>query len=109
MRIISGIYVIRNKENGKIYIGSSQNIHKRSLEHRSGLRRGVHDNNHLQKAWNKYGESAFEFGVLERCEVEMLVEREQFWIDTIDPSIMYNIAKSVVASMRGMKHTAEHS
>ena len=107
MEIVSGIYVIRNKQNGKVYIGSSQNIRRRALEHKSDLRRGVHDNDYLQKSWRKYGEEAFVFEILELCEVGMLAEREQHWIDTIDSNIVYNIAKHVVGSMRGVKHTDE--
>lgn len=107
MKIVSGIYVIRNKVNGKLYVGSSQNIHRRALEHKSELRRGVHDNNYLQKSWNKYGEDAFQFETLEECEVVMLAEREQYWLDTIGFNITYNIAANVVATMRGRKHTVE--
>ncbi len=107
MKIVSGIYVIRNKQNGKLYVGSSQNIHRRALEHKSELRRGVHDNDYLQKSWNKYGEDAFQFEILEECEVAMLAEREQYWLDTIGFDVTYNIAQNVVASMRGRKHTDE--
>ncbi len=107
MSIVSGIYVIRNKTNGKIYIGSSKNIRRRMHEHRSELRRGIHDNDHLQKAWRKYGEDAFEFEVLEQCEVAMLIEREQYWLDVTDTSITYNIAKFVAATTLGYKHTPE--
>lgn len=35
----------------------------------------------MQKAWNKYGEDAFEFKIIEFCEVNKLNEREQYWID----------------------------
>ncbi len=107
MKIVSGIYVIRNKANGKIYIGSSKNIRRRMYEHQSELRRGIHDNDHLQKAWHKYGDDAFEFEVLEKCEVAMLTEREQYWIDKTDSNLTYNIAKLVTATTLGYKHTPE--
>ena len=58
---ISGIYKIVNKVNGKYYVGGSKNIHKRWLEHKGLLRRNIHDNGHLQNAWNKYGEATFDF------------------------------------------------
>ena len=48
--IISGIYKITNKVDGKFYIGSSKNLHKRWLSHRSELRRNHHCNQHLQSA-----------------------------------------------------------
>ena len=33
--------------------------------HKRELRKGTHSNRHLQCAWNKYGENAFSFVVLE--------------------------------------------
>lgn len=67
-----GIYMIRNTINGKLYIGKSVNIKKRFNEHKHELRLGSHHNDYLQKAWNKYGEDAFEFIVLEECDRENL-------------------------------------
>lgn len=77
---VCGIYGIVGV--GRIYIGSSTNVKKRHANHVSQLRRGVHHNHHLQNAWNKYGKDAFEFVVLEECEVERLIEREQWWLDS---------------------------
>lgn len=48
------------------------------------LRQGVHGNIHLQRAWNKYGESAFLFEVIGVCDKEFLLEAEQFWIDALN-------------------------
>lgn len=80
--MLLGIYAINNLETGKIYVGSSKNIEKRYDEHRYALRRGDHFNYHLQNAWNKYGEKAFQFIVCEYVEnLESLVEREQYWLD----------------------------
>lgn len=62
----SGIYVIRNKVNGSIYVGQTkQRFVKRFFLHQWKLRNGTHDNKHLQRAFNKYGEDAFEFEVEE--------------------------------------------
>lgn len=81
----SGIYCLINIKNGKRYVGSSKNIAKRIWEHRANLRHNSHDNRHLQNAWNKYGEKCFDFFVLEKCNIEELIEREQFYIDTLKP------------------------
>ena len=59
-----GIYKITNKQNDKFYIGSSTNIEMRWYAHKSYLRRNVHANQHLQNAWNKYGEDNFIFSIL---------------------------------------------
>jgi len=77
-----GIYAITNTEDGKAYIGSTVNFKKRLCIHKARLRSGHHDNSRLQRAWNKYGEAAFELGVLEYLEdSEELHLAEQFWMD----------------------------
>lgn len=77
------VYVIRCTTNGKVYIGSSKNTKKRWYRHKSSLANGIHHCSHLQRAWGKYGPSAFCFECLEVLTSEVgLREREQFWIDT---------------------------
>lgn len=78
----SGIYQILNLVNGKRYVGSAVNIRARWSSHRHLLRCGKHHSDHLQSAWNKYGEDSFEFSVIEFCEKSDLVSREQFHIDS---------------------------
>lgn len=81
----TGVYKIVNAVNGKVYIGSAGvSLRRRNNEHYCTLRKGQHTNNHLQNSWNKYGENAFEFIILERCSPELCLIREQFWIDFYD-------------------------
>ena len=61
----SGIYMITCTTNKKIYIGSTCNLYNRRRDHFSALRQKRHGNPYLQRAWNKYGEQAFTFEVLE--------------------------------------------
>src|SRR5262249_49580544 len=77
----SSVYQIRCLPTGKIYIGSSVNMEKRYHHHRQSLIAGNHRNPYLQQAWNKYGEEAFEFSVLEVVEPANLLNTEQYWID----------------------------
>lgn len=108
MSSVSGIYVISNTKNGKIYIGQSENISERCKQHRRALNRGNHENCHLQRAWNKYGGKAFKFKILEHCSIEQLDEREQYYLDIYMPrDICYNIATDVKASMRGRKKSPQ--
>lgn len=79
----SGIYVIHNSVNGKNYVGQTESIPTRWREHRRDLRKNEHPNPHLQAAYNKYGDGAFSFFVLEVCPVELLDEREAFWINAM--------------------------
>lgn len=88
---ISGIYCIINIKNSKKYIGSSKNIRQRLWSHRTELRHNKHENSHLQNAWNKYGEHNFDYYILEKCEESLLLEKEQLYIDTINPE--YNMNK----------------
>lgn len=88
---ISGIYCIINIRNSKRYIGSSKNIRQRLWSHRAELRHNKHQNAHLQSAWNKYGEQNFDYYILENCEECLLLEREQWYIDTIKPEYNMNL------------------
>ena len=88
-----GIYKIENTKNNKIYIGSSINIEKRFYKHLWMLKKGIHDNNHLQNSFNEYGENYFSFSILELCSEPDLVKRENFYIElycTCDSSCGYN-------------------
>jgi len=92
---ISGIYKILNIINNKFYIGSSYNIDIRWNDHKRELRNNRHTNNRLQNAWNKYGEKAFEFSIIEKVSRKNLTKREQFWFNKLKPyekEIGYNIS-----------------
>lgn len=74
-----GIYSIINKHNGKMYIGQSIDIEKRFRQHKSHLNNQTHVNKHLQSAWDKYGESSFNFNILLICsEHELDAEEYKF-------------------------------
>ena len=79
-----GIYLIRNKINNKVYVGQSVNIKDRWSNHKRELEKGIHYNDHLQKSYNKYGKTNFEFKVIEYCEKEKLDELEVYWIKYFD-------------------------
>lgn len=98
---ISGVYCIMNTQNGKKYIGSSRNIYNRWLKHRANLRGNYHPNSHLQNAWNKYGEGSFHFFILCKCSEELLLEREQEYIDKLNPeyNIMLEAKRTVVTDI----------
>lgn len=76
-----GIYKIENSLNNQVYIGSSTDIEKRIKQHKYRLRKDVHENQYLQRAWNKYGEENFVFLEIMELPFNSLIEREQYWID----------------------------
>lgn len=104
----SGIYKITNTANGKCYIGCAVNIKKRFYEHKWALTRGEHGNPHLQAAWQKYGEEAFEFSVIELVEdPAQLLDVETVHIQGSDPELVYNILNAPRSTSLGLRRTPE--
>ena len=104
-----GVYMILNVMNDWRYVGSAaRSISRRWSEHRYALKNNKHRNQHLQNAWNKYGSSAFVFIVLENCEPELVLTKEQSWFDLFKSQsmLMYNKRENV-ASQLGLKHSDE--
>jgi len=81
---ICGIYCIENLINHKKYIGQSVNITNRFYGHKNKLKENIHRNDHLQAAWNKYGEDNFEFSIIELCDESLLDEKEKYYIKFYD-------------------------
>ena len=105
---LSGIYCFYNIINNKRYIGSSISYNSRINGHLRTLDSKTHCNNHLQKAWNKYGKENFKVIILEQVQnVLLLQEKEQYWIDfykSYDFANGYNILKEAFNST-GFKHS----
>lgn len=92
--MISGIYKITCIKNGRFYIGSAKNILKRSKRHLTDLKLNKHINIHLQRAYDKYGESSFIFEIVEYCDLYDLLIREQYYLDLLKPyEFGFNIGK----------------
>lgn len=106
----SGVYCILNTLTDKKYIGSaSGTIIGHWKMHLEQLREGIHVNKHLQRAWDKYGEAAFEIITIELCKPESCIAREQHWLDfykAYNPLYGYNICPTA-GSMLGFKHSEE--
>lgn len=99
-----GIYLILNFCSDKGYVGSSVDAVRRLYLHRRMLRRGQHHSPQLQRAFDRDGEAAFSFAVIERCAAADLLRREQFWIDyrqSSDPEFGYNVC-AVTGTRRGV-------
>jgi group I intron endonuclease len=101
----SGIYEIINLVNGKRYVGSAISFKRRWTYHRRDLRAGKHHSKHLQASWNRHGEAAFCFYVIEPVvDTARLIEREQFYIDALKPE--YN-CRPTAGSNLGHRWTEE--
>lgn len=106
----TGIYTITNVINNKIYIGSSSyNVDRRLIVHKRLLRQGKHENSYLQASYDKYGVENFKFEVLELCEKNKCIEREQYWMDfykSYKRDIGFNINEKANSRLNS-KHSEE--
>lgn len=100
----SGVYAIVGPSG--TYAGQSGWIKKRWYTHRRLLGENNHHSPYLQNAWNKHGETAFEFKVLFQSndrEIVTLIEQE--WMDWYRKhEKCYNIAQ-----FAGIPHTGNKS
>ena len=107
----SGIYLITSKHNGNKYVGQSVNIGRRWNEHLSDLRLNKHGAKYLQNHFNKYGIEDLSFEVLEEViDLQKLTEREQYWMDTLNPEFNYKHAAGSVLGLKreGAKYYCYH-
>lgn len=101
----SGIYAIKNKRNGKVYVGSSTALKRRKSCHFRQLLKGDSPCVKLQHAVNKYGIANFHFVVLEAvADASHLLDREEYWIEAFSAvSKGYNTRKRASSNL-GMSH-----
>lgn len=88
------VYKIINTENGKIYIGKTNNVNKRWIQHIYDSR---YKPTYFGRAICKYGEDAFDIDVIDSHENEdVAYALERHWIEKLDstnPNIGYNLAE----------------
>jgi group I intron endonuclease len=98
-----GIYKIINVVNNKFYVGSAVNFSRRKARHFSELRHNRHNNRWLQASWNKHGESAFVFAIVEEVQdKELLLEVENRWLkEHVGKDYCYNIGVDAVSPTLG--------
>ncbi len=92
-----GAYCISNTENQKCYVGISRDIDARLNRHRFALRTNSEEvSAELQEDWNRLGQAAFEFAVLDTIEppkdlegnydpTEDLLVLEELLLEQLDP------------------------
>ncbi len=89
-----GIYQIKNKVNGKIYIDSSKNLEGTRNSRLFQLKMGkIVFNRELQKELNEFGADGFEFSVIDVLDDlepgdnidRMLASLELHWLDKLQP------------------------
>lgn len=106
------IYVIENKNSDKFYIGRTNDPAARKRGHLSELRRGIHGNPRLQASFNKHGEAAFEFKVVDSAPSDSIHEKEAEWFAAFDcdKKYLYNCHFETFGGPKIFKpHTPESS
>lgn len=97
------IYRWVNKKNGNTYVGSSVTMSVRMYTYYS-LRYLAKSNRPIDRALLKYGFSNFRLEILEYCDKNNALVREQYYMDLLKPE--YNIVE-IAGSTLGYKHTPE--
>lgn len=113
---ISGIYKITVNRFGKspmFYIGQSVNFEKRKQYHLWSFRARKGRNPILQRAFEKYGEDAFVFQMVEQVPRDgaLLAAAEKRWLDSVvaqyGEGSVYNILREETTSRAGIPHSSE--
>ena len=94
----SGIYIIFNSKNNKIYVGKTKCFYKRCHQYVYDFkeRKIWHINDYLFNAISNIGIEHFDFIPSEFCALSELTEREDFWItelNTLDRNYGYNLRR----------------
>ena len=92
---ISGIYKITNTATGDFYIGSSKDVKRRWIEHKCQSRWKNYPNNQMYMDMQKFGVNNFVFEVLAEVEESFLKEKEQEFIETLNPTYNQMNAKGL--------------
>lgn len=100
----SGIYRWTNKLTSDFYIGQSINLSGRFINYYNISYLASKNHLIISRALIKYGYSNFSLEILEYCDKSVLLDREQYYLDKLNPS--YNILK-IAGSSEGFVHSEE--
>lgn len=103
------IYRIRHIGGDGCYVGQTVNMRSRKASHLAALRRGRCTSPYLQRAFDKHGETAFSFEILEIVAAEegkeVLTAAEQKWIEALSPAYNSTQAANSRAGVRDSEET----
>lgn len=126
---ISGVYCVTNRVDGLVYIGKSTGVKRREHQERCACKPDAKHpekaNVHLRKAVLKYGIENFTWEVIQKCEVQELLEVESFFINlykSYDRKYGYNVERAaagenvrseetkrkISSKLKGIKFSNEH-
>ena len=79
---LSGIYIITNDINGKVYVGRTTNFYRRYHQYKYSFKTGKikHINQHFLNAMNKYEFNNFSFQMITLCTLQEAIELELLYM-----------------------------
>jgi hypothetical protein len=89
-----GVFQIKNRINGKLFIGNAKNLKGILNSNKFQLKTGRHSNQELQQDYDNYGEANFDFEVLDLLKPkedhagdysEELNMLEEMWLEKLQP------------------------
>lgn len=95
MTKLGKIYLISNDINNKVYVGQTiQTLNKRFNGHCCYSKSDRSVNMYIKRAIHKYGKDKFHITLIEECPINLLNDREKYWIDFYDSyNNGYNLTK----------------
>ena len=109
---LSGIYKIKNILNNKCYIGSAVNVKVRLQRHLYELNTKTHNNQHLQRSFDKNGAKVFEieflelFNIIEYTELLNIEKSYILLFDSIENG--YNLMLDNSSFFSNLNKTKKH-
>jgi group I intron endonuclease len=101
----SGIYMFKNLINNKKYVGSSENLRIRFRQYFNINHLIKQNYMYIYRALLKHGYSSFSLEILEYCEPDKCLEREDYYFKLLQPE--YNTSLNPSAPMSGRTHSEE--
>lgn len=86
MKEIIGVYMLLNKNTNQCYVGSSKDVNRRFYQHNYNKDRMI------TKLYTDMKNNEFDFVVLTECQVDELKQKEQYFIDLLNPYYNTNYA-----------------
>jgi len=89
-----GIYQVKNRVNGKIWVDIARDLHGQMNSCKFQLKHGIHANKELQADYARIGEEKFSFEVVDTLEQKKetgydpaadLKTLEEMWMDKLQP------------------------
>jgi group I intron endonuclease len=93
----AGVYALICKVTNRFYIGSSVYLGARLLDYMQPAYLAQLVNRPILKALRKYGVNNWIFIVLETCQASVVLEREQYWLDLLEPE--YNLSPTAGSTL----------